>query len=93
MYWSGKYVNFFQSINYLCLIVFKIIDSELFRAMSETLIDLFTRSSSLALSKVESGSPQYETVQAIVKYAEDMVMQTTGGKKNNYSLFQIFTFR
>ncbi len=56
-----------------------IVDSELFRAMSETLIELFTRSSSLALSKVEPESPQYETVQAIVKYAEDMVTQTSGG--------------
>eukprot|EP01041_Mallomonas_annulata_P000210 gene210-379_t len=62
---------------------------ELFRSMSETLLDLLTRSSCLALSKVEPGSPQAETVQAIMSYAEDMAT-TCSGEDRAHALALMF---
>lgn len=51
---------------------------ELFKQFSASLQDLLSRCPPLALSKVLSGSPQGESVRAIVDYAGNVVSQSNG---------------
>jgi len=52
---------------------------DLYRVVAEALMDLFRRSSDFALSNVEVGSLQAETVRAIMEYAEEMTVNRQGG--------------
>eukprot|EP01041_Mallomonas_annulata_P001367 gene1367-2639_t len=51
---------------------------ELYRVVAEAMMDLFRRSSDMALSKVEEGSLQADTVKGIMEYAEDMTKSREG---------------
>ena len=56
---------------------------DLYRVVAEAQMDLFRRSSDLALSNVEVGSLQAETVRAIMEYAEEMTVNRKGGRNTN----------
>ena len=53
----------------------------LFREFAESFLDLLCRSPALALSKVLNGSPQEESVKAIIDHTEKVIMQSTGSDR------------
>ncbi len=62
----------------ICFVI--LVDPALFREFSESLMDLLSRSPPLAFSQVVAGSPQGESVQAIINHANTVVSQSSGGR-------------
>jgi hypothetical protein len=54
-------------------------DPTLFREFSNSLTDLLARSSPMAFAKIRSGSPQGESVRAIISHANQIIATSAGG--------------
>ena len=70
----------FYSLYSPLLSCFTYLDPALFREFSESLIDLLVRSPPLALSQILAGSPQGESVRAIINHTVSVITLSTKGK-------------